>query len=468
MLDDPYVQVALHAPPSPDYIPEPEEPQSPPLPDFVPEPIYSEYMPQEDEVFSAEEQPLPAAASPTAQSPDYVPESDPEANPEEDDDEDPEEDPIDYPADGRDDGDDEDESSEDDEDDDEVDIEADDDVRQVLQDALKKGLGAVLMQREKDHLGKANVVARCSGAGRNKEPTKGLALVMDLLAWIFPQILKAQTEARKPENIKEGGCWRSWYLVMGLKDVIHATSPTSLITLFIRDSVAKVKAEHQRPSSLLVQPEIPQWKWDNITMDFVTKLPKETDPMDKLARMYLKEREKTIQTLEEYGYVLAVIDFGNGWVKHLPLVEFSYNNSYHASIKAAPFEALYGQKCRSPVLGVAYKLELPQELSRSTISFIFPIVRNVISDDPLVVRWKDCKVDAQLHFVDSYRNHGSRSQKLRRSRVPIVKVRWNSRRGPEFTWEREDQFRKKYPHLFTKTAPSSSAEWITPEDQDSI
>ncbi|GKC28928.1 hypothetical protein Tco_1036222 [Tanacetum coccineum] len=73
-LDDPYVQVALQAPPSPDYIHGPKEPQSPPLPDFVPEPVYPEYMPQEDEVFSAEEQPLPAAASPTAQSPDYVPE----------------------------------------------------------------------------------------------------------------------------------------------------------------------------------------------------------------------------------------------------------------------------------------------------------------------------------------------------------------------------------------------------------
>ncbi|GKE44261.1 hypothetical protein Tco_1471545, partial [Tanacetum coccineum] len=124
MLDDPYVQVALQAPPSLDYIPGPEEPQSPSLPDFVLEPVYLEYMPQEDEVFPAEEQPLPAAASPTAQSPNYVPESDPEEDPEEDDDEDPEEDPVDYPADGGNDGDDEDESSEDDDD---VDIEADDD-----------------------------------------------------------------------------------------------------------------------------------------------------------------------------------------------------------------------------------------------------------------------------------------------------------------------------------------------------
>ncbi|GJU67818.1 putative reverse transcriptase domain-containing protein [Tanacetum coccineum] len=184
---------------------------------------------------------------------------------------------------------------------------------------------------------------------------------------------------------------------------------------------AKVKAEHQRPSGLLVQPEIPQWKWDNITMDFITKLPKssqgydtfwvivdrltksaifvpmrETDPMEKLAIMYMKEvvtrhgipisiicdrdlrftsnflrslqkalgtsldmsiayhpqtdeeSERTIQTLEDMLRA-CVIDYGKGWVNHLPLVEFSYNNSYHASIKAAPFEALYGRKCHSPV-----------------------------------------------------------------------------------------------------------------------
>ncbi|GJZ15270.1 hypothetical protein Tco_0550947 [Tanacetum coccineum] len=118
-----YTEVALQAPPSPDYIPGPEESQSPPLPDFVPEPIYPEYMPQEDEVFSAEEQPL-HAASPTAQSPDDVSESNPEADPEEDNDEDPKEDPVDYPAHRGDDGDDKDESSEDDDD---MDIKADDD-----------------------------------------------------------------------------------------------------------------------------------------------------------------------------------------------------------------------------------------------------------------------------------------------------------------------------------------------------
>ncbi|GJR39059.1 hypothetical protein Tco_1214743 [Tanacetum coccineum] len=121
MPEDPYVEAALQAPPSPDYVPGPEEPeQAPPSPDYIPGPEHT------DDEIVAEDQPDAEDASPTAQSPDYVPESDPEADPEEDDDEDPEEDPVDYSADGGDDGDDEDEPSEEDEDDD-VDMEADGD-----------------------------------------------------------------------------------------------------------------------------------------------------------------------------------------------------------------------------------------------------------------------------------------------------------------------------------------------------
>ncbi|GJX68906.1 hypothetical protein Tco_0304633 [Tanacetum coccineum] len=114
MPEDPYayIMAAYQVPPSPDYIPGPEEPQSPPPLDFVPEPMYPEYMPQEDEILPAEEQPLPVAASPTADSPGYVLESDPEEEPEEDD-EDPEEDPADYPADRKD-GDDDDEDKDED------------------------------------------------------------------------------------------------------------------------------------------------------------------------------------------------------------------------------------------------------------------------------------------------------------------------------------------------------------------
>ncbi|GKC78955.1 hypothetical protein Tco_1129729, partial [Tanacetum coccineum] len=117
MPEDPYAYVvaAFQAPSSPDYVPGPEYP---PSPEFIPEPVYPEFMLPEDDVLPAEEQPLPTAISPTADSPCYVPESDPAEDPKEDDDEDPEEDLADYPADGGDDGDDEDESSDDDEDDD--------------------------------------------------------------------------------------------------------------------------------------------------------------------------------------------------------------------------------------------------------------------------------------------------------------------------------------------------------------
>ncbi|GKD07040.1 putative reverse transcriptase domain-containing protein [Tanacetum coccineum] len=109
---------------------------------------------------------------------------------------------------------------------------------------------------------------------------------------------------------------------------------------------AKVKAEYQKPSGLLVQPVIRVWKWEIITVDFVTKLPKMTYGQDTIWTD--GQSERTIQILEDMLRA-CVIDFGKGWDRHIPLVEFSYNNSYHTSIKATPFEALYGQKCRSPI-----------------------------------------------------------------------------------------------------------------------
>ncbi|GJY67127.1 putative reverse transcriptase domain-containing protein [Tanacetum coccineum] len=266
-------------------------------------------------------------------------------------------------------------------------------------DASIKGLGAMLMQREKviayalrqlkileknytthdlelDSLspGEANVVADALSRKERIKPLRVRALVMTIGFDLPKQILEAQIEAQKPENIKNENVGD-----MIMKDIAEEklepradgtlclngrswpTFPPKLANVL---TYTKVKAEHQRPSGLLVQPEIPQWKWDNSTMDFVTKLPKlsqgcdtiwmivdrltkfaifvpmrEINPMEKLARMYLKEDMLRA----------CVIDFGKGWVNHLPLVEFSYNNSYHASIKAAPFEALYGRKCRSPV-----------------------------------------------------------------------------------------------------------------------
>ncbi|GJT90832.1 putative reverse transcriptase domain-containing protein [Tanacetum coccineum] len=345
------------------------------------------------------------------------------------------------------------------------------------------------------HPGKANVVADALSR-KEREPLRVWALVMTIGLDLPKPILEAQTEARKPENIKKedvGGILvenskdpeklrtekleprtdgtlclngRSWLPCYGdLRTMIMHESHKSKYSIhpgfdkIYQDmkklywwpnmkaniatyvskclTCAKVKAEHQRPPGLLVQPEIPQWKWDNITLDFVMKLPKlsqgydtiwvivdrltksaifmpmrETDPIDKLARMYLKE---------EIIYV-------------------------------GPFKVL------KKVGAVAYKVELPQELSRVHNTFHVSNLKKCYSDDPLVVPLEGLQVDDKLHFVEEPVEIMDREVKqLRQSRVPIVKIQWNSRRGLEFTWEREDQFRKKCPHLFTKTAPSSSA-----------
>ncbi|GKA48542.1 putative reverse transcriptase domain-containing protein [Tanacetum coccineum] len=295
---------------------------------------------------------------------------------------------------------------------------------------------------------------------------------------------------------------------------------------------AKVKAEHQRPSGLLVQPKIPQWKWDNITMDFFTKLPKSSQGydtiwviIDRLTKSHQKalgtslamsmayhpetdgQSERTIQTLEDMLHA-CVINFGKCWVNHFLLVEFSYNNSYHASIKAAPFEALYGRKCRSPVcwdevrevqltgpeivqettkkiVVIKQRMQAARDrqksyadLKRKPMEFqirdkvmlkvslctfwqmgeVKPQICQTFQGDRKVVPLDGLHFDDKLQFVEEPLEIMDHEVKwLRKSRVPIVKVRWNSRRGPDFTWEREDQFKKKYPHIFTKTVPSSSA-----------
>ncbi|GKF70498.1 hypothetical protein Tco_0203555, partial [Tanacetum coccineum] len=107
---------------------------------------------------------------------------------------------------------------------------------------------------------------------------------------------------------------------------------------------------------------------------------------------------------------------------------------------------------------VAYKLELSQDLSRVHNTFHVSNLKKCHADEPLAVPLDGLHFDDKLQFVEvpvEILDH--EVKRLKRSRILLVKVRWNSRRGPEFTWEREDQFRKKYPHLFTKTAPSSSA-----------
>ncbi|KAI3776360.1 hypothetical protein L1987_46138 [Smallanthus sonchifolius] len=330
---------------------------------------------------------------------------------------------------------------------------------------------------------------------------------------------------------------------------------------------SKVKAEHQRHSGLLEQLEIPVWKWENLAMDFITKLPRtsigydsiwviidrltksshflpirEDYRVEKLAQIYIDEIvsrhgvplniisdrdarftsrfwqslqsalgtrldlstayhpqadgqiERTIQTLEDMLRA-CVIDFGGNWDSHLPLIEFSYNNNYHTSINMAPFEALYGRKCHSPIFGdlvllkvslwkgvirfgkkgklapryvgpfkilerigkVAYKLDLPPSLGNVHPILHVSNLKKCLADENLHIPLDDVRIDETMHFVERPVEIMDREIKqLKRSCIPIVKVRLDSKRGPKFTWEREDQMKLKYPHLFTDAVTSSN------------
>ncbi|GJX73366.1 putative reverse transcriptase domain-containing protein [Tanacetum coccineum] len=170
------------------------------------------------------------------------------------------------------------------------------------------------------------------------------------------------------------------------------------------------------------------------------------------------QSERTIQTLEDMLRA-CILDIGGSWDVHLPLVEFSYNNSYHSSVRCAPFEALYGRKCCSPIMWaevgkgqligpelvqettekisqikdrlkaardlgpVAYRLDLPGELDGVHDTFHMSNLKKCLADPILQVPLDEIQVDAKLNFVEEPVEILEREfKKLKRSRISIVKV----------------------------------------------
>nr|GEU68197.1 putative reverse transcriptase domain-containing protein [Tanacetum cinerariifolium] len=181
---------------------------------------------------------------------------------------------------------------------------------------------------------------------------------------------------------------------------------------------------------------------------------RETNLMEKRARMYLND------VVTRHGIPVLIIcdrdprsasNFWRSLQKALGVVHFGKRGKLnHRYI--GPFKVL------EEVRSVSYKLELPEELIKVYNTFHVSNLKKYHANEPLAVSLDGLHFDDKLHFVEEPIEIMDREVKrLNRSRILIVKVRWNSRQGPECTWEREDQFRKKYPHLFTKTAPSSSA-----------
>ncbi|GJZ17901.1 putative reverse transcriptase domain-containing protein [Tanacetum coccineum] len=388
------------------------------------------------------------------------------------------------------------------------------------------------------HPGKANVVADALSRKERVKPKRVRAMNMILQSSIKDRILAARKEAMN----------EYWWPEMKKDRVGYVSKCLTCL---------EVKAEHQRPSGLLQQPEIPVWKWEGIDMDFVIKFPRTSSghdticvivdrltksahfipmrkdyKMDRLARLYLNE------IVARHGVPISIISDRDSlftsrfWQSmqealgtHLDMstayhpqtdgqIEFSYNNSYHSTVRCAPFEALCGRKCRSPILWaevgetqligpdyadkrrkplefsvgdygllkvspwkgvvrfgkkgklahrfvrpfeiiekvgpVAYMLDLPEELNGVHDTFHVSNVKKCLADPTLQVPLDEIRVDAKLNFIEEYVKILEREfKKLKRGRIAIVKVRWNSKRGPEFTWEREDQMKIKYPLLFS-------------------
>nr|GEW91753.1 hypothetical protein [Tanacetum cinerariifolium] len=410
------------------------------------------------------------------------------------------------------------------------------------------------------HPGKGNVVADTLSQ-KDREPLRVRSLVMTVHTNLPDKILEAQTEAMKEENVKaenlgrllkpifeicsngiryfKGRLWLP--LFGGIKDMIMHESHKSKycihpgsdkmyqdlkklywwpnmkadIATFVSKCLtcAKVKAEHQKLSGLLQQLEIPEWKWEKITMDF-------TDSIEKLAQLYLKEivcrhgvpvsiisnrdslfttrfwktlqkslrtqlkfstayhpetdgqSERTIQTLEDMLRACA-IDFGNSWIdtylwSNSPTITAimrasRLHHSRHSMGESVDRQSAGGVirfgkrgKLSLRYIGtfeiierigpVAYKLELPEKLCLIHNTFHVYNLKKCLADENLVIPLKEVQLDDKLHFIEELVEIMDREVKqLKQSRIPIVKVRWNSRRGPEYIGNKKISSRETTP-----------------------
>ncbi|GJZ98871.1 putative reverse transcriptase domain-containing protein [Tanacetum coccineum] len=424
----------------------------------------------------------------------------------------------------------------------------------VYCDASKQGFGCVLMQRGKKDLKfapKAVDPKLLSDSSVSSITTRAKANVT--------KILEVHSEASK--DLKAPTKW-----LRGLERHFEQRDDgkfTSLIVsgfhqLVVDDIVSmladvlrcsKIKSEQQKPSGFLQQPRNPEWNGRKITMDFVTKLPKSSSGHDTIWVVVdrLTKSAHFLPIREDYKTEKLAKIYTNEIVA----------SSYHTSIKCAPFEALYGRKCRSPVIWtevgesqligpeivqettekivqirerlktarsrqksyadkrrkplefqvgdrvllkvspwkgvvrfgkkgklapryvgpfeivehvgpVAYRLKLPQELSCVHDTFHVSNLKKCLAEPDVQVPLDEIEIDENLRFVEEPLEIVERDvKKLKRRRIPLVKVRWNSRQGAEYTWEREDQFRKRYPNLFSEPVLSSSAATWSHEGQGS-
>nr|GEW54713.1 putative reverse transcriptase domain-containing protein [Tanacetum cinerariifolium] len=193
---------------------------------------------------------------------------------------------------------------------------------------------------------------------------------------------------------------------------------------------------------------IPYWKWENIAMDFITRLPKITSSHDMI-------------------WVIVIIKKNYANVRR-KLLEFQIRNK--TMLKVSPWKGVihFGKRGKlnprfirpfkiiTRVGTVAYRLKLLEQLSRVHSTFHVSKFKKCMAEEPLAIPLDEIQVDDKLNIIEEPVEIMDREVKrLKKSRILIVKAYWNSKRGPEFTWEHEDQMQKKYPHLFTNSTPAA-------------
>nr|GEW79654.1 hypothetical protein [Tanacetum cinerariifolium] len=312
----------------------------------------------------------------------------------------------------------------------------------VYCDASHKGLGVILMQREKKelnmrqrrwlellsdynceiryHPGKANVVADALSMKERIKPLRVRALVMTIRLDLPKQILNAQIEAQKPENIKN-------------KDVGG----------MIRKDLPKEKLEPRADGTLCLHGR----SWLPCYGDMRIVIMHESHKSKYSIHPGSRHEEAILRKPMEFQVGDRVMLKVSPWKGVVCFGKRGkLNPRYVGSFKVL-----------ENVGSLVYKLELPKELSRVHNTFHISNLKKCYSDEPLDISLDGLHIDDKLCFVEEPVEIMDREVKrLKQSRIPIVKVRWNSMRGPDFTWECEDQFQKKYLHLFTKLVPSSS------------
>nr|GEU89734.1 putative reverse transcriptase domain-containing protein [Tanacetum cinerariifolium] len=363
----------------------------------------------------------------------------------------------------------------------------------VYCDASLKGYGVVLMQREKI-MKTLFVWNEVCGFHRSQEPT--ICLESERAEFETTEIHEAQEEAMKKENVKAKNLGR-------LIKQIFKFRPDGTHKMY--QDLKPLYCWPNMKADITTYPEISVWKWERITMDFVSGLPRTPNGkgvpvliiLDRdshfTSRFWRSLQEALGTNLNMKVVGIAICHWSSSHITivitralrlhHMRLctdenVDHRRQKSYvDKRTKPLEFEvgdmvllkvsARKGTMCfrkrgkLSPryigpfkilarVGPVAYTSELPEELKGIHCTFHVSNIKRCLAEGDIVVSIDEIQLDDNLHMIEEPVEVVDREVKrLKQSRIPIVKVRWNSQTGLEFTWEREDQIKKKYPHLFT-------------------